>query len=492
VIEPTVVLAVDQGTSSTKCIAVASDGSTLASATVRVSQSHPQPGWVEQDAEELWSSVLRAVDTVVSRIETPIAALGITNQRESAVLWVRATGEPVGPVLGWQDRRTAATARRLLDEGHGASVARVTGLPISPMFSALKFQWLLDQADPHRARSRAGELALGTVDAWLQFRLTGEHAIELGNASRTQLVDLESGSWDAGLLDLFRIPLDVLPEIRSSIAHSSTRPLHRIGSVPVTAVMADSHAALYAHGVRSPGAVKATYGTGSSIMGLSAAEFAADGLTRSIAWSTDAVTMAFEGNILSSGGTISWLADLLGSTPGDLAGRAAESPTDHGVVLVPAFSGLGAPWWDEDARASITGLTFASDAAHLARAAFESIVLQVEDVLASADAATGHRVETVLVDGGPAANDWLCQLQSDLSQRTVHRRRMGEGSALGVAQLAGASAGLWSDLEARSWPTTIDTFEPIMSQKDAAAQRTRWSDAVAATRTSTHITEEPT
>lgn len=487
-----VVLAVDQGSSSTKCIAVAENGSILGSATVPVSRAHPGPGWVEQDATELWSSVLEAIDLVAAQVGPPIAALGIASQRESALVWDRVTGEPAGPVLGWQDRRTADRARQLRADDRAGLVEQVTGLPIDPMFSALKFQWLLDAADPDRVRSRAGELAVGTIDAWLSFRLTGAHVIELGNASRTQLVDLARGQWDDRLLELFGVPRAVLPEIRSSDAHSTSRPLPRLGSVPVTAVLADSHAALFAHGVRSPGAVKATYGTGSSIMGLSpAGRPVASGLTRTIAWATDAAEMAFEGNILSSGATVAWLADLLGRDADDLARLASDCPPDHGADIVPAFSGLGAPRWDGDARASITGLTFGSGAAQLARAAFESIALQVEDVLVAAEASLDRRIDTVLVDGGPVANDWLCQLQSDLSQRTVLRPAVSECSALGVAQLAGISADLWTDDEVRAWPTVLSTFEPSMAPEDAARRRARWHDAVERTRSRIHTPKEP-
>jgi glycerol kinase len=492
VLEGAVVLAVDQGSSSTKCIAVARNGEILGSAAVPVSQSHSRPGWVEQDADELWTSVLRAIDLVAAQVEAPIAALGIANQRESALVWDRATGEPVGPVLGWQDRRTAHTAQQLLADDRDRIVEQLTGLPIDPMFSALKFQWLLDSVDPDRVRSKAGELAVGTIDAWLIFRLSGEHAIELGNASRTQLVDLEQGQWHDHLLDLFAVPRTALPEIRASDAHSTSRPLPRIGSVPVTAVLADSHAALFAHGVRTPGAVKATYGTGSSIMGLSPADRAAgSGLTRTVAWSTDAVAMAFEGNILSSGATVAWLADLLGRSTDDLAQLAAACPSDHGVDIVPAFSGLGAPWWNGDTRASIMGLTFGSGAAQLARAALESIALQVEDVLIAAEASLDRRIDTVLVDGGPAANDWLCQVQSDLSQRTVLRPAVSECSALGAAQLAGVSAGVWNDDDVRAWPTVITTFEPNMAPAEAARRRARWHEAVEATRSRIPTPKEP-
>lgn len=494
---PALVVAIDQGTSSTKVIVVDETGAVIARATVPLGQVHPSPGWVEQDAEEILRSVADAVARALADVRGTVVALGLSSQRESAVAWDRETGEPLGPMLGWQDRRTAAAARRLLDEGHGERVRAISGLPLDPMFSALKFAWLLDEVDPDRSRSAAGEIALGTVDSWLLFRLTGEHRIEVGNASRTQLLDLDTAEWSDELLALFRIPRAALPRVVGSAEPSA--PVTGLDGVPAAArfraVLGDSHAALFGHGVRSPGAVKATYGTGSSIMGLMAdGARSADGLVRTIAWGFDAPVYAFEGNILSAGSTVVWLADLLGSTPGAVMDRAEHASADHGINLVPAFAGLGAPWWDDAAEAIVTGLDLGSGPDQLARAAAESIVLQVEDVVSAADTAAGGRITEILADGGPSANSWLMQLQADLSQRTVKPSPVAELSALGVAHLAGLGAGLWTEaILADSLGGASDagpthpaaeavTIAPRLAPDAAHTRRASWLGAVATSR----------
>lgn len=474
------VVAIDQGTSSTKVIAVDRSGSVVASASVAIGQTHPQPGWVEQDAEEILASALESAAHAVTGLEHRVAAVGISSQRESAVAWETATGRVLGPMLGWQDRRTASAARALLEAGHGDAVRAISGLPIDPMFSALKFAWLLDDIDPSRERAAAGEITLGTVDAWLLARLTGERRIEAGNASRTQLLSIDTADWDDRLLELFRIPRAALPTVVGSDAPSAPITVGALEGARVHAVLGDSHAALYGHGARTPGAVKVTYGTGSSVMGLG--EGAVDGLVRTIAWSVDDEPVrAFEGNILSTGATLVWLADVLGVTPAELASLAETAADDHGVALVPAFSGLGAPWWDESAQGVVLGIQLGTGRAELARAAMESIALQIEDVLAAADAA-GHRVETILADGGPSANGWLMQLQADLSDRTVVRSGVVELSALGAAHLAGVSAGVWSEP-----PAAADTasFDPAPPTDAVLATRAHWASAVERSRFAT-------
>jgi len=479
--EPPILVAVDQGTSSTKAIAVDDHGVVVASAVVPVGLGLPAPGWVEQDPEELADSVLRAIEQATAGIGSRVAGIGLSAQRESALIWDRVSGKALGPLLGWQDRRTTARADELASAGHGDRVQAITGLPIDPMFSALKLGWLLDEVDPDRLRSSAGEIAVGTVDSWLMFRLTGEHRIEAGNASRTQLISLETLDWDDDLLALFRIPRAALPTIVASNAPSA--PVTALPSLPdglrVHAVLGDSHAALYAHGVRAPGMVKATYGTGSSIMGLLPAGQPVDpGLVTTIAWVTDAPAYAFEGNILSSGSTLVWLAELLSTTPGALCEIAETAPADHGINLVPAFAGLGAPWWDDAAQAIITGFTLGTTRAQLARAATESIALQIEDVLGAADAPDSPRIGRILVDGGPSANDWLMQVQADLSQRIVDRPDVQELSALGVAHLAGVGAGVWTDDEVLAFPRGTTSFAPALDPAVAAERRRGWSEAV--------------
>jgi glycerol kinase len=477
------IVAIDQGTSSTKVIVVNSVGQIVARASVPVGQTYPRPGWVEQNADEIYSSVLTAVAGATAGLAAQVVAIGISAQRESAVCWDRASGKALGPVIGWQDRRTADVARQLAEKS--AMVRASTGLPIDPMFSALKFGWLLDHVDKDRSRSLAGEIALGTVDSWLLHRLTGEHRIEIGNASRTQLLNLDSGDWDESLLELFHIPRQTLPRIVSSIERSA--PVTGLGGISadvrVTAVLGDSHAALYGHGIREPGEVKVTYGTGSSIMGLLSGGNVADpGLVRTIAWSKGTVVHAFEGNILSSGATLIWLAEVLSLSPEQLIALAEQTEDALGVTIVPAFAGLGAPWWDDDARAIIVGLDLSSTAGVLARAAVESIPLQVEDVLIAAEPWAGGRITTILADGGPSSNSWLMQLQSDLSQRRVVPSAVAELSALGVAHLAGEAAGLWSDSQVLGFRAASPMLSPQLGAELARERRTSWLSAVARAR----------
>lgn len=479
------VVAIDQGTSSTKVIVMDASGRLVARASAPLGQSHPRPGWVEQDALELLASVTDAVRTATDGIADRVVTIGISSQRESAVAWDRNSGAPLGPVLGWQDRRTNGAAHNLRDAGHASAVRDSTGLPIDPMFSALKFGWLLDDIDPDRSRSRAGSIALGTVDSWLLYCLTGEHRIEVGNASRTQLLNLDSAQWDADLLDLFGVPQECLPRVVSSVEPSAvvTGLAGFAPDVRITGVLGDSHAALYGHGVRTPGAVKVTYGTGSSVMGLRTEDAPSDsGLVRTIAWSTGTPVQAFEGNILSAGATVAWLADFLNADPNGLA-ELAEAADDSGdVFFVPAFAGLGAPWWDDQAQAAIVGLDLGTSRADVARAAFESIPLQVEDILDAADSAAGARIGTILADGGPSSNPWLMQLQADLSQREVSTTTVAELSAVGAAHLAGVAAGVWSDTDCQNMLGDRTVLVPQRSAEHATARRTAWLTAVSLTR----------
>jgi len=480
----TLVVAIDQGTSSTKAVAIDSSGRAVARTSVPLGQMHPQPGWVEQDPLELLSSVKTALGKIASEVSGTIASVGISTQRESAIAWDRASLEPLGPVLGWQDRRTSGEAQRLLEEGHGEKVRALTGLPIDPMFSALKFAWLLDSIDPDRSRSRAGGIALGTVDSWIVHALTGEHRIETGNASRTLLLDLDSGDWDDSLADLFRIPSQALPRIAAS--DEKTDPVTGVDGFPsgvaIAGVLADSHAALFGHGIREPGAVKATYGTGSSVMGLLPPQAKpGDGLVRTVAWDFGKPVQAFEGNILSTGATVKWLAQLLSTTPDELSALAERADGSSKVFLVPAFAGLGAPWWDDAARGIIVGLTLGSSREDLARAAFESVAFQIEDVLDVADAG-GKRIQTILADGGPSANRWLMQVQADLSQRDVRPSTTADLSALGAAYLAGSSHGLWTDAEVTGFSESAETLHPALDADAAMDRRSAWLDAVARAR----------
>jgi glycerol kinase len=488
------VVAIDQGTSSTKAIAVDGHGTVRASAHRPISQAHPAPGHVEQDATEIATSVSEAIDEVTSVIgdACTVVAVGISSQRESAVVWDRATGTPLGPLLGWQDRRTSAAADALRRDGTDTEIRRRTGLPLDPMFSALKLSWLLDAADPSRQRATAGEIAVGTVDSWLVATLTGEHQIEAGNASRTQLMNLGTVAWDDALLELFNIPRATLPTIERSDHRSAPIRSGRLAGTPITGVLGDSHAALFAHGLRTPGAVKATYGTGSSIMGL-VDDLAAlgEGVVGTVAWQTNATAYAGEGNILSTGATMVWLASLLDIEPAELFELAESNDESHTIDLVPAFAGLGAPWWDPGAVATLTGFDLGTSRRALAESCGDSIALQIEDVAAVFDS-SGIRVEEMLVDGGPSRNDWLMQRQADLSQRRVTRRTESGLSALGAAHLAGASVGLFDADRPLSAAAHTSTFPPRLDPETARVRRERWHRAVARSRVPLDATSTPT
>lgn len=478
------ILAVDQGTSSSKAVAFDGTGRVLATSSVAIGHATPRPGWVEQDPGEILGSVTTCLVELAEQVDGQIAGVGLSSQRESAVAWDAATGAPLSPLLGWQDRRTADTAQRLLGEA-GDEIRERTGLPLDPMFSALKLAWILDQIDPDRRRARNGEIRLGTVDSWLVDRLTGEFRIEAGNASRTQLMNLASLEWDGTLLELFDIPPAALPPIhRSDDPTPPIAPLAARGrEAGFGGILGDSHAALFGHGVRRPGTVKATYGTGSSIMGLTAQPVpAGSGLVHTLGWLTDQPARAFEGNILATGATLVWLAGLFGVTPGDLDQWARGVADAGGVSLVPAFAGLGAPYWDATAQAVICGLDQGTTRAHLARAAFEAIVHQIEDVVARADEVAGERIELLLADGGPSRNDWLMQLQADASGRVVGRPENSMLSVTGAAHLAGLSSGMWDDAATAALRTARQDFAPASDEADRRRRRSTWTQAVARAR----------
>jgi glycerol kinase len=472
-------LAIDQGTSATKAVLVGPDGAIRARAGAPVGQAHPQPGWVEQSAEEIWVSVQRAVaECLAGQPVRDVLTVGLSTQRESLVLWERGTGKPVGPLLSWQDQRTAPHCARLRVDGLGERVRAISGLPLDPMFSALKAGWLLDAHDPDRRRSRRGELCLGTVDSWLLSRFGGDHVMEIGNAARTQLVDVRRCDWSPELLELFRVPAEVLPRLVPSTGpFPSARGLAPLpDGVPVHAVMGDSHAALYAHAGWRPGHVKATYGTGSSIMCLGdPAAAKSEAVCLTVAWDDGTPAHAFEGNIRATGAALTWLARLLGTAPEALAELAAQS--SDGVHLVPAFGGLGAPWWDDHAVGLLTGLTFGTGAPQLARAALESIAFQVEDVVSALHDAVGP-VDVLLADGGPTGNRTLMQLQADTSGRRVEVAQDRELSALGAAHLAGVGAGVWDRAALEALPRPLETFEPRESATSRHGRRKSWRAAV--------------
>jgi glycerol kinase len=479
------VLAIDQGTSATKCVLVDSGGRIVAKASAPVGERYPQAGWVEQDAEEIWSSVRAAVAQCLTQREgVRVIAIGLSTQRESALVWRAADGEAVTPLLSWQDQRTVELRDRLAADGADTLVRLRSGLPLDPMFSALKIRWLLDRLDAERRASRNGELRAGTVDAWLLARLGDDDAIEVGNASRTQLLNVKTASWDEELLRLFEIPHEILPRIvPSRTARSDGGRLHpRLKGVPVHAVMADSHAALFAHGARGPGDVKATMGTGSSVMGLADdASRVHPGLCLTVAWDAgQGPLLAFEGNIRAAGSTLRWAAELFG-LDGDTAAAEASRTDAGGLCLVPGFNGLGAPYWDAHATGLISGLTLSTSRAQILGAALDSIAHQVADVLDAMDASVSG-INRLLVDGGPSRNAALRERLASYIHRPVVHCSDPELSALGVAHLAGVGAGLWDMSALRDLPRAQSTTQVPESAAAAGAARQAWALAVARAR----------
>lgn len=481
---PDLLLAIDQGTSSTKCLLVDGAGQVVANGSASLGESHPAPGWVDQDPDELWASVRGAVaDCLDGQDAKSVVGIAISSQRESCVIWDRGTGAALTPMLSWQDQRTTSLCDRIRDGGDASLVRDRSGLPLDPMFSAAKARWLLDELPGGQQRADRGEICIGTVDAWLLSRFGGEAVIEAGNASRTQLLNTRAAAWDSDLLDLFGIPEAALPRVVPSIGPFPTvRDLAPLpDGVPVLAVMGDSHAALFGHGAFKPGDIKATYGTGSSVMGLIDDVSRLDpGLCLTIAWSIDQPAFAAEGNIRATGATLRWLADVFGISSAELADLAATADS-HGVSLVPAFNGLGAPWWDTDAVGLLDGLTLATSKPTIARAALESIPQQITDVLEAIDRSVG-RVRELFVDGGPTRNDMLMQIQADLAGRRVVRSETAELSALGVAHLAGLRAGLWSWKQLAGFNRDGTTFAPQASDDARHTARTHWGAAVARAR----------
>ncbi|MET9761715.1 FGGY family carbohydrate kinase [Streptomyces sp. NPDC006372] len=443
------VLAIDQGTSSTKALLLDAVGDVVSRASAPLSQFHPGPGLVEQDALALLGSVRTAVaDCMKAADPRSVAGVALSTQRESVVLWDAVTGLPVAPLVSWQDQRGSERADCLARAGMGEAVRRRTGLPLDPMFSALKMAALLDQHDPSRALTSTGRLRLGTVDAYLLHALTGELVTEVGNASRTQLVNLTTGEWDDELLGLFAVPRPALGRIVAS-----NGPFGRLRGLdplldgtPVLAVLGDSHAALFAHAGWRPGIVKVTYGTGSSVMTVTDSPEPAEQVCSTIAWSTGRPTIAHEANIRSTGRTITWLAQLLGISPDEAIQLAADANAGD-VTLVPAFGGVGAPWWDAHTVPVLAGFDLGTSRAQLARAALESVAYQVGDVVAVLPG-----LRQVVADGGLSRSDTLMQLQADVADVAVARTRHHELSAVGAAHLAGLELGLWttSDLEERA------------------------------------------
>ena len=487
------VLAVDQGTTNTKALLCSADGTVLGQGSTPVGIAFPAPGWVEQDAEEIWSSTCAAVAACLEAVPGAVpGAVAVANQRESVVVWSARTGEPLGPVLGWQDARTAAATEALAAAGHAETVRELTGLSLDPMFSAPKMRWLLDAALASGADP--ADVRLGTVDAWLIHRLTGGAvlATEAGNAARTLLLDLQSLDWHPRLLEIFGIPHTALPEVRASDQGFGVTAAGGVlpAGIPVAAVLADSHAALFAHGCTRPGTGKVTFGTGSSVMTpCEKPDRAPAGITTTLAWVVDGhPTYAREGNILASGAALDWMATTLGAPEGAgrgafLSGLAEEVPDAGGVHLVPAFAGLGAPHWDRAAAGLITGITAGTTRGHLARAALEAVAHQVADVVTAIEQGGGAWIDVLHADGGATASRLLMQLQADLLGRPVLVADTPEASALGVALLAARQVS--GDPASTAAEATVGTghdVRPGLDEGGRQAHRAAWTAAVGRSR----------
>ncbi len=486
------ILAIDQGTTNTKALLVDEGGTIVARASRPLTPRYPQPAWVEQDADEIWCSVVECIDEVLqARPGITVAAIGISNQRETVVGWERETGRPIGPVVVWQCRRTAPACDELRARGAGAMLEERTGLTIDPLFSATKMGWLLDQVDDGRKRAGDGKIRFGTTDSWVAWKLTGGevHATDLSNASRTQLLGLSDLAWDDELIDLFGVPRAALPELApSSGVRGQSIALGSLpAGVPIASQIGDSHAALYGQAGFHPGSIKATYGTGSSLMTPTPRLVHSDhGLSSTVAWAAgEGTTYALEGNILATGAAVQWLGELL-ALPDPAAGvaeLAAGVEDAAGVHLVPAFVGLGAPHWDDAARGLVSGLTRGTTSAHLAYATLASVAHQVRDVYDVMQAEAGFELEVLLADGGATRNDQLMQLQADVLGRPVLRNTSTDVSALGAAHLAGLAVGIWSsEEELAALPRERDRFEPRMSASEREDRHACWKRAVARAR----------
>ena len=489
------ILAIDQGTTGTTALVMGLDGSVLGRKNCEFPQHFPKPGWVEHEPADIWRSVLGAISGAleVSGVRgTDIAAIGLTNQRETTLLWDRASGQTVQRAIVWQDRRTAPMCAELKAAGHEARVRELTGLVLDPYFAGTKLSWLLDHVSGARAAAEAGRLAFGTVDSYLVWQLAGgaravsPHVTDVTNASRTLLMDLASRTWSDELLQLFGIPRAVLPEIVPSAARiATTRDVAGLpDGIPITGMAGDQHAALFGQACFDVGDAKCTYGTGAFLLVNTGDRpiFSRSGLLSTLAWQIDDhAVYALEGSCFIAGAAVQWLRDGLGiiTSASEVEALARQVPTSLGVAFVPALAGLGAPYWDPDARGLITGITRGTTRAHLARATLEAIAFQVCDVITAMSADLGRPVTRMRVDGGAAANDLLLQMQCDFAGLFVERPADLESTARGAAMLAGLGAGLFaSPSEAAGMIRQDRAFAAALDSVSRTAALERWAGAV--------------
>ncbi|HXO90760.1 MAG TPA: glycerol kinase GlpK [Stellaceae bacterium] len=482
------VLAIDQGTTSTRAILFDTAGRPRATAQTELAQYYPQPGWVEHDPEEIWQSVLSTCREVIAAAEGPIAAIGIANQRETTVLWERATGRPVHNAIVWQDRRTAELCEQWRATGLAETVADRTGLIIDPYFSAAKIRWLLDSVPGLLRRARAGEIAFGTIDGFLLWRLTGGqcHATDVTNAARTMLFDIRSLAWDPELLDAFGIPPALLPEVLDTGAdYGSTRRDLLGAALPIAGMVGDQQAAAIGQACFSPGMIKATYGTGAFALLNIGSKPVTSGhrMLTTIAYRLGGETAyALEGSIFVAGAAVQWLRDRLGAiaTAPEVTSLATRADRRQRLYLVPGFNGLGAPYWSPRARAGLIGLTAECGLAEIARATLEAVGYQTRDLVAAMTADAGMTVAALRVDGGMAASDWTMQFIADILPATVERPASVETTAWGAAYVAGLTRGLYPGREEIAAQWLLDRrFIPQMPEAEREERYAGWQRAVA-------------
>ncbi len=486
------ILALDQGTTSSRSILFDKKGNIIAVAQKEFTQIFPKPGWVEHDPKEIWETQLATAKEVMAKANisaVDIAAIGITNQRETTVVWNRNTGEPIYNAIVWQDRRTASFCDELKEKGLQKTIQRKTGLVIDAYFSGTKIKWILDNIAGAREKAQKGELCFGTIDTWLLWKLTNGkvHATDVSNASRTMLCNIETCQWDGELEKILDVPGNILPQIRSSSeVYGSTVLLDDKTEISIAGIAGDQQAALFGQLCTQPGMVKNTYGTGCFMLMNTGEKMIVsnNNLLTTVAWKINGITQyALEGSVFIAGAVVQWLRDGLGiiKTSADVEALAKQVETTDGVYVVPAFAGLGAPYWNQHARGTITGLTRGSTAAHIARAAVESIAYQTMDVLKAMEADSGISIKELRVDGGATKNDLLMQFQSDVLDTKVVRPTVTETTALGAAYLAGLATGFWNSIDELQQQWQI---EKIFSSEITEANRNKltkgWKKAVTA------------
>lgn len=486
------ILSLDQGTTSSRAILFDTEARIVSQGQYEIKQSFPQPGWVEHDPEQIWDTQLAAARDAIARGGVPveeISAIGITNQRETALIWDKITGKPIYPAIVWQDRRTAERCEELKKKGLEKEIASKTGLVVDAYFSATKLSWILDHVEGARERALNGELLAGTVDSWLIWKLTGGavHATDVTNASRTLLYDLHELRWDEKLMEELNIPSSILPEVRMSGGDFGVTDPGWFGvEIPIRSVLGDQQAALFGHTCLEPGSAKNTYGTGCFILMNTGTEavVSSHGLLTTVAWGMgDEIYYALEGSVFVAGAAVQWLQEGLGliEEPAGSENKAMEVEDSEGVVVVPAFTGLGAPYWDMYARGAVFGLTRGTTAAHLVRATLESLAFQSRDVIGAMEKDAGMPLKGLRVDGGAVRNNLLMQFQSDILGNEVTRTTYAETTALGAALLAGLTSGIWTREQLERFNKAEKVFSPEMDEVERERRYNAWKDAVSRT-----------